>query len=161
MIAFIAIGSNLGDRIANVRKAAALVAGGVNARVLARSSLYETEPWGIREQPSFVNAVIKVETGLSPMELLTHTRSIEAAMGRQREQRYGPRTIDLDIIFYDGLVMDEKGLTIPHPRAHERAFVMVPLAEIDPEFVHPALKRKAAEIADGLDRSGVRKMEDM
>lgn len=160
MVAFIAIGSNLGDRIANVRKAAALVADGVRARLLSMSGLYETKPWGIKEQPWFVNAVIMVETGLTPLELLAHTKKIEAEMGRKRELRWGPRTIDLDIIFYDGLVMEEDGLTIPHPGAHERAFVMVPLAEIAPDFVHPTLGRKAAEIAEGLDRSGVRKLED-
>lgn len=160
MVAFIAIGSNIGDRIGNVRKAASLVADGVNASLLAMSSLYETEPWGIKEQPAFVNAVMKVATVLSPMELLSHTRAIETQMGRQRELRYGPRTIDLDIIFYGGLVMDENGLTIPHPRAAGRAFVMVPLAEIAPDFVHPVLKRSALDIAEGLERSGVVKLED-
>lgn len=159
MVAFIAIGSNLGDREANVRKAAALVADGVKATLLSMSSLYETEPWGIKEQPAFVNAVMMIETGLTPLELLSHTRAIEAGMGRQRERQWGPRTIDLDIIFHDGLVMDEGGLTIPHPRAHERAFVMVPIAEIAPRFVHPSIGKTAAEIADALDKTGIRKME--
>lgn len=159
MVAFIAIGSNLGDRIGNIKKAASLVADGVNATLVSMSSLYETEPWGIKEQPAFVNAVMKVETALSPLELLAHTRAIEAVMGRQRELRFGPRTIDLDIIFYDDLVMDENGLTIPHQRAHERAFVMVPLAEIAPDLKHPILGKRAAEIAESLDRSGIKKLE--
>lgn len=160
MVAFIAIGSNLGDRAGNVKKAAALVADGVNASLLAMSSLYETEPWGIKEQPAFVNAVMKVETGLTPSALLEHTKAIEDRMGRQRVQRFGPRTIDLDIIFFDAIVMDENGLSIPHPRAAERAFVMVPLAEIDPGFVHPGLGRSAADIAAGLEKQGIKKLED-
>lgn len=160
MVAFIAIGSNLGDKVDNVKKAASLVADGVKATLVAMSSLYETEPWGIKEQPAFVNAVMEVETVLSPTELLAHTSAVEAKMGRQRELRWGPRTIDLDIIFYDGLVTEESALTIPHPRAHERAFVMVPLAEIAPDLKHPVLGKKAAEIADSLDRSGIKKLED-
>ena len=159
MIAFIAIGSNLGDRAGNVRKAAHLAADGLKAALVSMSSLYETEPWGIKEQPAFVNAVMAVETGLSPAELLAHLKSIEAWMGRQKVLRWGPRGIDLDIIFYDGLIMDENGPTIPHPAAADRAFVMVPLAEIAPDFKHPVTGRSAADIAKSLDSSGIRKME--
>lgn len=160
MVAFIAIGSNLGDRVGNVRKAVSMVCDGVNARLLAMSSLYETEPWGVKDQPRFVNAVMKVETSLDPVELLARTKAVEETMGRQRGLRWGPRTIDLDIVFHGSVVMDEQGLVIPHPGAAERAFVMVPLAEIDPGFVHPVLGKSAAEIAGGLDRSGIRKLED-
>ena len=159
MIAFIAIGSNLGDRIANVKKAVLRAADEVKATLVFMSSFYETEPWGIKEQGPFVNAVMAVETGLKPVELLAHLKSVEAGMGRQKAERWGPRTIDLDIIFYDSLVMDEDWLTIPHPAAHERAFVMVPLAEIAPEFVHPVLGRTVSEIAGSLDTSGVKKLE--
>lgn len=159
MIAFIAIGSNLGDRIANVKKAVLRAADEVKATLVFMSSFYETEPWGIKEQGPFVNAVMGVETDLPPAALLAHLKSVEAGMGRQEAERWGPRVIDLDIIFYDGLVMDEKGLTIPHPSAHERAFVMVPLAEIAPDFIHPVIGRSAAEIAKSLDSSGIRKME--
>jgi len=159
MIAFIAIGSNLGDRIANVKKAVLRAADEVKATLVFMSSFYETEPWGIKEQGPFVNAVMGVETELPPAALLAHLKSVEAGMGRQKAERWGPRVIDLDIIFYGGLVMDEKGLTIPHPSAHERAFVMVPLAEIAPDFIHPVIGRSAAEIAKSLDSSGIRKME--
>lgn len=159
MIAFIAIGSNLGDRIANVKKAVLRAADEVKATLVFMSSFYETEPWGIKEQGPFVNAVMAVETELPPAALLAHLKSVEAGMGRQKAERWGPRVIDLDIIFYGGLVMDEKGLMIPHPSAHERAFVMVPLAEIAPDFIHPVIGRSAAEIAKSLDSSGIRKME--
>lgn len=159
MIAYIAIGSNLGDRAANVRKAVLRAADEVKATLVSMSSLYETEPWGIKEQGAFVNAVMGVEIAISPAELLAHLKSVEAGMGREKAERWGPRVIDLDIIFYGGLVMDEKGLTIPHPGAHERAFVMVPLAEIAPDFIHPVIGKSVADIAKSLDSSGVRKME--
>jgi len=151
MIAYIAIGSNLGDRIANVKKAVLRAADEVKATLVFMSSFYETEPWGIKEQPAFVNAVMGVETELPPAALLAHLKSVEAGMGRQETERWGPRVIDLDIIFYGGLVMDEKGLKIPHPAAHERAFVMVPLAEIAPDFIHPVIGKSAADIAKSLD----------
>jgi 2-amino-4-hydroxy-6-hydroxymethyldihydropteridine diphosphokinase len=159
MLAFIAIGSNLGDRAANVRKAAQLTCDGAKASLVSMSSLYETDPWGITEQGAFVNAVMSVETSLAPSALLAHLKSIESVMGRKKVLRWGPRVIDLDIIFYGDLVMDKNGLTIPHPRAHERAFVMVPLAEIAPDLKHPVVGRSAADIAKSLDSSGVRKME--
>lgn len=159
MIAYIAIGSNLGDRIANVKKAVLRAADEVKATLVLLSSFYETEPWGMKEQGAFVNAVMGVETELAPAALLAHLKSVEAGMGRQETERWGPRTIDLDIIFYGDLVVGEDGLTIPHPSAHERAFVMVPLAEIAPEFKHPVLGRTVSEIAGSLDKTGVRKME--
>lgn len=159
MRAYIAIGSNLGDRIGNVMEAVRLVADGVKAALVSMSSLYETEPWGVKEQGPFVNAAMVVETPLAPSELLAHLKSIEAAMGREKTARWGPRVIDLDIIFIEDMAIDEDGLRVPHPGAHERAFVMVPLAEIAPDFVHPATGRTLAETAGGLDKSGVRKME--
>lgn len=159
MIAFIAIGSNLGDRVDNVKKAVLRAADEENATLVFMSSFYETEPWGMKEQPAFINAVMGVETELAPAALLAHLKSVEAGLGRQKAERWGPRVIDLDIIFYGGLVMDEKGLTIPHPSAHERAFVMVPLAEIAPDLIHPVLGKSAAEIAGGLDKSGIKKLE--
>lgn len=159
MLAYIAIGSNLGDRTGNVREAVRLVADGVKASLVSMSSLYETEPWGVKEQGSFVNAAMIVETALAPVELLVHLKSIEAAMGREKTERWGPRVIDLDIIFFEDMIIDENGLKVPHPGAHERAFVMVPLAEIAPEFIHPATGRTLAETAGSLDKAGVRKME--
>ena len=159
MIAYIAIGSNLGDRVANVKKAVLRAADEVKATLVFMSSFYETEPWGIKEQPDFVNAVMGVETELPPKALLAHLKSVEAGMGRENAERWGPRTVDLDIIFYGGLVMDEDGLTIPHPAAHERAFVMVPLAEIAPDFVHPIIGKSVSDIAKSLDKSGVKKLE--
>ena len=159
MIAFIAIGSNLGDRLDNVKKAVLRAADEERATLVFMSSFYETEPWGLKEQPAFINAVMGVETELAPAALLAHLKKVEAGLGRETAERWGPRVIDLDIIFYGGLVIDEQGLKIPHPSAHERAFVMVPLAEIAPDFVHPVLGRSAAEIAGGLDKSGIKKLE--
>ena len=159
MIALIAIGSNLGDRVANVKKAVLRAADEVKATLVFMSSFYETEPWGIKEQGPFMNAVMGVDTELPPAALLAHLKSVEAGMGRQEAERWGPRVIDLDIIFYDGLVMDENGLTIPHPAAADRAFVMVPLAEIAPDFIHPVTGRGVSDIAKSLDSSGIRKME--
>jgi len=159
MIAYIAIGSNLGDRVDNVKKAVLRAADEVNATLVLMSSFYETEPWGVKEQGPFINAVMGVDTELAPAALLAHLKSVEAGLGRQKAERWGPRVIDLDIIFYGGLVIDEDGLRIPHPSAHERAFVMVPLAEIAPDLVHPVLNRSVAEIAGGLDRSGIRKLD--
>jgi len=159
MRAFIAIGSNLGDRTGNVREAVRLVADGVKASLVAMSSLYETEPWGVKEQGPFVNAAMIVETPLAPSELLAHLKSVEASMGRTRTVRWGPRTIDLDIIFIEEMVIEAEGLRVPHPGADERAFVMVPLAEIAPDFVHPVTGATLAGIAGGLDKSGVKKME--
>lgn len=159
MRALIAIGSNLGDRTGNVREAVRLVADGVKATLISMSSLYETEPWGVKEQGPFVNAAMVVDTDLAPLELLAHLKSVEASMGRTRTVHWGPRVIDLDIIFLDDMVIEEKGLKVPHPGADERAFVMVPLAEIAPDFVHPATGATLAGMAGSLDKSGVKKME--
>lgn len=127
----IALGANLGDPVGAVRgAAAALAAAGV--AITASSSLYETEPVGGPDQPRYVNAVIVGQTELSPLDLLDALQAIEQEWGRTREVRWGPRTLDLDLITYDSIVMDSERLTLPHPRAAERAFVLVPWQEADP-----------------------------
>ena len=141
----IGIGSNLGDPAANVR--AGIDALGEAGTIVARSRLYRTKPWGRTDQPDFCNAAAIVETDLSPRELLNLLKDLERSLGRTQTERWGPRAIDFDILFYDELQIDEPGLQIPHPRLHERAFALVPLAEIDERYAADAAKLPAAERA--------------
>ena len=133
--AYLSLGSNLGDREANITSALTML--GQEARILKVSSLYETEPVGYKEQPWFLNCVCALETDLSPQALLEFVKAIETKLGRKPTLRFGPRPIDIDILFYDGLILDSPDLVIPHPRLAERAFVLVPLKEIAPNLVHP------------------------
>jgi 2-amino-4-hydroxy-6-hydroxymethyldihydropteridine diphosphokinase len=150
---FIALGSNLGDRAANLAAARAALA--VDMSIMSASSVYETEPWGPAGQGHYLNQVLRGETELDPRALLWKLHEIEHRLGRERarEERYGPRTIDLDILLYDDIRIEESGLTIPHPRMLERAFVLVPLAEIAPELVVSGVRIVDAVAA--LDQSGV------
>jgi len=130
--AYIGIGSNLGDSEKNVRDAIAAL--GELGAVERMSSLYRTKAWGKSDQPDFINAVALIETGLNPRSLLIALKAIEVELGRIPSERWGPRAIDLDILTFDDLRVEEEGLTIPHASMDERAFVLVPLAEIDPSF---------------------------
>ncbi len=130
--AYVGIGSNLGDRFENVERALALMC--ELGRVVRRSAFYRTEPWGNREQPWFLNAVALIETELSPHSLLRRLHAVEDELGRVRSERWGPRIVDLDLLIFDDCEIDEPGLRVPHPRLRERAFVLVPLAEIDDRF---------------------------
>ncbi len=146
--AYVAIGSNLGDRAALLDEAVARIGRIEGVRVTARSTVIETEPVGPPGQGPYLNGVIGVKTGLGPRRLLDALLEVERAMGRRRDDapRWGPRTIDLDLLLYADAVVDEGGLTVPHPRMHERTFVLGPLAEIAPEAVHPVLRRTAAAL---------------
>jgi 2-amino-4-hydroxy-6-hydroxymethyldihydropteridine diphosphokinase len=141
----IGLGSNLGDPAANVR--AAIHALAEIGTVTARSRLYRTKPWGRTDQPDFCNAAAIVETKLSPRELLLRLQTLERRLGRRPSERWGPRAIDFDILFYDDVRMNEPGLQLPHPRLMERAFVLVPLAEIDQRFAAAAEGLPPAERA--------------
>ena len=143
-IAYIGLGSNLGDKKANCRRAVALLA--KDSRVVRASALYCTEPMGYAEQDDFINAVVEIETGLSPEALLQQCRSIEEELGRVRTVHWGPRTIDVDILLYGAVVIETSELIIPHPLLHTRRFVLVPLCEIAPQAVHPRLQKTAADL---------------
>ncbi len=155
---YLITGTNLGNRMANLQHAAAEIEQNIG-QILTRSSVYETEPWGITDQPSFYNQVLKVATTLAPLPLLTATLAIEKEMGRIRAERYGARIIDIDLLFFDNLVIETQQLTIPHPRITERNFVLAPLAEIAPNMVHPVLQQTISEIwKAGKDTLGVKKV---
>ncbi len=152
-IIYLSTGSNLGDRALNLHHAIADLAPKVE--VLAQSSIYETEPWGYVDQPSFLNQVIKARTSLEPLDLLAFLKRLEVSIGRHETFRFGPRLIDLDILFYDNLVLDTPALTIPHPRIPERAFVLVPLAELAPDLCHPVYGKTIQELKSAVDVSSI------
>ena len=135
-IAYVGLGANLGDREGTIRAAVAQLPG-----VVAVSPLRETDPVGVTEQPRFLNGVAALETELSPRELLDVLLAVERRLGRERRERWGPRTIDLDLLLYGDEAIDEDGLTVPHPRLHERRFVLEALAELAPTLVIPGLGR--------------------
>ena len=136
--AFVGLGSNLGDRSATLTRAIELLGRRTGIEVIAVSSFYETEPVGYLEQPAFLNAAVAIETELQPEALLVELLSVERELGRTRDgPRYGPRTVDLDLLVLEGVTVDGPGLTIPHPRLHERAFALAPLVELDPSLVVP------------------------
>ncbi len=147
-VAYISLGSNLGHRESCIRKAIRLL--GKGCGVLKISSIYETEPVGCNNQPHFLNCAVKIETKLKPQELLAFAQHIENCLGRKRGMKFGPRTIDIDIIFYGDKAVNEENLVIPHPRAHERRFVLEPLKEIEPGLMHPALKKKIAALIENV-----------
>lgn len=151
-LAFIGLGSNLGDRQGYIRQALEYVDALPHTRVVEVSSFYEAEPLEYPDQGWFVNAVAKIETLLEPLDLLNELQIVEKRLQRQRTIRWGPRTIDLDILLYDEELVAEPRLQIPHIRMHDRTFVLVPLTEIAPEVMHPILNVSAQELLDGLTR---------
>lgn len=155
-LAYIGIGSNIGDRLSNIYKAVSLIEDSPDVRVTNKSSLYETVPVGYLDQPDFLNAVIEIKTSLKPLELLQTTKRIENKMRRKRERRWGPRTIDLDILLYDEVEMNEPHLHLPHPEITNRAFVLVPLSEIAGGLTHPIGKTINELLADLKEPRGVK-----
>ena len=151
---FLALGTNLGDRPANLRAAIAALPPSIVVR--QSSPVYETPPWGLTDQPAFLNMVVKAETRLEPAALLAYLKRIEQELGRTPTVRWGPRLIDMDILFYDDLILNTPGLAIPHPRLQERAFVLIPLADIAPDLRHPVLGKTVAEMLAECDTSAIK-----
>lgn len=157
--AYLGLGSNVGDREASLKDAVRRLADAPSIAILKSSSVYETAPWGFTDQPDFLNCVLEIETRLSPLALLGQAEEVEQLIGRQPSRRYGPRLIDVDILLYgnETLRLADPDLQIPHPRMEQRAFVMVPLAELAAELRHPTLHRRISEIAEEVEgREGVR-----
>jgi 2-amino-4-hydroxy-6-hydroxymethyldihydropteridine diphosphokinase len=153
-IIYLALGTNLGDRPANLRAALAGLPPVVS--LLESSPIYETPPWGVTDQPAFLNMVIKGKTRLGAQNLLKHLKFLETRLGRVPSIRYGPRKIDIDLLFYDDILLNTPELTIPHPRLHERAFVLIPLADLAPELVHPAFGKNVRQLLAEVDTTGVK-----
>jgi 2-amino-4-hydroxy-6-hydroxymethyldihydropteridine diphosphokinase len=156
--ALLALGGNIGDVRATFDRAIALLCAGDAVRLIARSSDYRTPPWGVTDQPPFINAVIMVSTALAPRVLLMRALDVERALGRERshERHWGPRWIDIDILAYDDLVLDEPDLTLPHPHLFERGFVLLPLAEIAPD--RRIAGTRVGEALSRVDVSGIEKL---
>ncbi|HEY9122682.1 MAG TPA: 2-amino-4-hydroxy-6-hydroxymethyldihydropteridine diphosphokinase [Brevefilum sp.] len=151
---FLALGTNIGDREANLFKARKALPPKVT--IIKESPIYVTPPWGFEDQPEFLNQVLEVRTKLRPGRLLAHLKRIEKKMGRQKTFRNGPRLIDLDILFFGQRVVKRSKLCIPHPRLHERSFVLVPLKDIAPEFNHPVLNMTVESMLAKINTEGVR-----
>ena len=149
MTAYLGLGSNLGIRETQLATSWKLIAERIG-RVLQSSAIYETAAWGVTDQPDFLNQVIRVDTPLSPQQLLDKLLQIETDMGRQRLQKWGPRTIDLDILFYEDRIVESSALHLPHPQLDRRAFVLIPMADLAPNFRHPVLQRTIRELVDTL-----------
>ncbi|WP_342086746.1 2-amino-4-hydroxy-6-hydroxymethyldihydropteridine diphosphokinase [Dyadobacter sp. OTU695] len=154
---FLLLGSNLGDR-PQVLAAAREAIGEQAGRIVSQSAVYETAPWGITDQPAFLNQVVEISTSLPPEDLLRIILNIEHDLGRVRYERWGARVIDIDILYFGQTVMDSARLTLPHPRIQDRRFVLAPLAEIAPDFLHPLLQKTSSKLLEDCpDTSAVSK----
>lgn len=152
-IVFLALGSNVGDKKANLRKAIDLLRSYVSK--IREAWVYETKPVGYEEQDNFANTVLTGQTDLTPRDLLTFVKSVEKDVGRIARFRWGPREIDIDILFYDDILFKDETLEIPHPRLHERDFVLVPLLELAPNLIHPVLKKTIQQIVDAFPQKNI------
>ena len=151
---YLGLGTNLGDRMENLRKALAMLARDMLVKDI--SSVYETEPVGYTDQPQFLNLACRAETELSPEEVFSTVKNIERTLGRTPTFPNGPRIIDIDILFYNDHVIETDSFTIPHPRLHERTFVLIPLADIAPNLMHPLLKKTVQDMKKEISADGVR-----
>lgn len=155
---YLLLGSNLGDRLLVMESARGLISKKVG-RISMESSIYETAPWGITDQPTFLNQVIRIETTLAPEEVLRNILDIEHELGRVRYERWGARVIDIDLLYYQDLILDTARLTLPHPRLQDRLFTLIPLTEIAPDFINPLLgETSTALLAKCTDKGLVSKI---
>ena len=155
---YLGLGTNLGDRVANLRGAVHALEKVRGVEVVELSSVYETAPWGIEDQPEFLNMVLVVRSELSALELLDTVKQVEKDLGREKRVRWGPRLIDIDILFFGDQLVEEDGLVVPHPYMGERVFVLAPLADVAPRLVHPHTGHTVAQMLEGVDRSEVRRL---
>ncbi|MEE8575383.1 MAG: 2-amino-4-hydroxy-6-hydroxymethyldihydropteridine diphosphokinase [Thermodesulfobacteriota bacterium] len=156
---FIVVGSNMGDKSANCLTSLELIDSDIpDTEVVKKSALYSSPPWGKTDQDDFVNVAAELRSELSPTGLLKALKKIEVDMGRVDSERWGPRLIDIDIVFYGDAVIDVPALTVPHPGTQERAFTLAPLLELAPGFTHPVLGRTIAELLDAVDSSKIKKL---
>jgi 2-amino-4-hydroxy-6-hydroxymethyldihydropteridine diphosphokinase len=152
-IVYISAGSNMGNRLQNCRQGITALTRSGDLRIVAQSRVYMTEPVDYEDQDWFINLVVKLETTNTPFELLDTIKSVQRAAGRKRDViRFGPRVLDLDIIFFDDLVLDSDRLVVPHPRMHQRRFVLKPICDIDPTIVHPVLEKDMQSLLDALGK---------
>lgn len=156
---YLSLGSNLGDRYANLRRAVDQLHEFV--KVTAISPVFATKPWGDNDQPPFLNICVAAVGDLSPHDLLNRIKEIERTLGREPSRHWGPRLIDIDILFFDRIILNDDTLTIPHPYIAERAFVLAPLAVIIPEFRHPQTELSVKEMLERVDLSGVERLFEM
>jgi 2-amino-4-hydroxy-6-hydroxymethyldihydropteridine diphosphokinase len=152
-IVYLALGSNMDDRLANLKQAIASLP--PQMTVKKKSKVYETPPWGYTDQPKFLNQVLMATTYVDPEPLLRHIKRLEVALGRKASFRNGPRLIDIDILFYDDLMLETPDLILPHPRLHERGFVLLPMMDIAPDLVHPVKKKSIREMMAFCDVGGI------
>ena len=152
-IVYLCLGSNSGDKLKLIEQAVSLMNLAENMKIIRTSALYETEPWGVKNQNWFLNMAVELKTNIPPQDLLVKLQNIEKTLGRNRvkETRWGERPIDIDIIFYGEEILDTDFLTIPHKLMHKRAFVLIPLLELIPDFVHPIFKKSLSQIYDELE----------
>ena len=152
-IVYLSLGSNLGDRVGYIQQATSLLGANKNINIVTTSSFYETEPWGMESDNWFLNAIIQISTSLSPLDLLKECQNIESLLGRERENSkgYSDRTLDIDIVFYDNLIINNDSLTIPHKHFHKRAFMLVPMLEIAEDYVHPFFGRTVESLYDDIE----------
>src|SRR5512140_3008960 len=155
---FLSLGTNLGDRLSHLH--AALDALPPDVEITKRSPVYETPPWGYEDQGPFLNMVIEGETGLDPAALLARLKQLETDLGRRPSFRWGPRIADMDILFYDQLILNRPELTIPHPRLEQRPFVLLPLADIAPDWKHPVFGKTVQQMLADVDTSGIRPFKE-
>jgi 2-amino-4-hydroxy-6-hydroxymethyldihydropteridine diphosphokinase len=155
-VAYLALGSNMGDRLSNLKEAIASLSPQMDVK--AKSHVYETPPWGYENQSPFYNQVIKVKTYLEPERLIKHLKRLEVALGRRPSFQNGPRSIGIDLLFYDDQIMSTPVLTLPHPRLHERGFVLLPLMDIAPDLIHPVRQKSVREMIAACDLNGIKQV---
>jgi len=149
-LVYLSLGSNIGKRLRNLQTAIKRLRE-IGFDIIKSSAIYKTDAWGVTDQPNFLNLILKGKTKLSPKELLKEIKRIEKEIGRKPTKKWGPRVIDIDILFYDKKVFKSNVLTIPHPQLHKRAFVLIPLKEIAPRLIHPLIKKTVSQMLNNLN----------